>query len=144
MIFAIGLTAPIKGEKACLSRSTMRTQASQVVFGTAVGVYEHNELKGNCGYTRLIAELLVSDEEKDNKKDASGLGYTRYWKLGWIAVGRVPTSTAGDRGLPSESGTRRAHLARNDFDGSSRDNKVGGSNIIDATGFARLKTNLRK
>ena len=55
-----------------------------------VGIYERTEVKGDWRYTRYVAEIRVTDTEKGEGIDESGMVYARYWKRRWIAAGHMP------------------------------------------------------
>lgn len=140
LITVAALVAPANGEKANMSPSALRNLATHVIIGQLVGVYERVDIVGDWNYTRYVAEIRVTDSEKGEGIDKSDLVYARYWRRDWIGQGRVPPSTSGHRGVPSEGETVRIYLARNAYDGFSRDNKDGGFNVIGANGFEKLKT----
>lgn len=118
----------------------MRKKATHVIVGKVVGVFERSETVGDWKYTRYVAEIRVDESEKGDGVDKGSLVYARYWRRRWIGQGRVPLSTSGHRGLPGEGETPRIYLARNAYDGFSRDNMDGGFNVIGANGFEKLTT----
>ena len=140
LIVTVALATPVKGRKADMQPASLRKTATHVIVGNVVGIYERTEVKGDWRYTRYVAEIRVTDTEKGEGIDESGMVYARYWKRRWIAAGHMPTSTVGYRGLPREGETVRVYLARNAYDGFGHDNKDGWFNVIGANGFERLKT----
>lgn len=136
---AAAMVTPAKGEKINMSPDALRKTATHVMVGTVVGVYERTETVGDWKFTRCVAQVRVSNWEKGDSVDHGKLTYVRYWHRRWIGKGRVPPSTSGHRGLPSEGETLRVYLARNAYDGFTRDNKDGGFNVIGANGFEKLK-----
>ena len=125
-------------EKANMSPEALRNAATHVITGTVVHVNERTETVGDWKYTRYVAEIRVNNLEKGEGIKDRGLIYARYWKRRWIGNTRVPPSTSGHRRLPLDGATLRIYLARNAYDGFSRDNNDGGFNVIGANGFEAL------
>ncbi len=126
-------------EKAPLTPAQLGKTATHVITGHVTDIYDRTETVGNWKYTRYVAEIRVVGCEKGKGVQKGDLVYARYWRRSWIGAGRVPPSTAGHRGLPSDGDTLRVYLARNAYDGFTRDNKDGGFNVIGANGFAEWK-----
>ncbi len=138
LIAAAALETPASGEKVNMSPEALRKTATHVITGNVVNVYERTETVGDWKYTRYVAEIRVNDLEKGDRIDEGGLVYARYWGRSWVGKGRVPPSTSGHRGLPVKGAKLRVYLARNEYDGFSRDNNDGGFNVIGANGFEAL------
>jgi hypothetical protein len=132
---ALGSFAPVRAEKVDLGPNQLRDIATHVVVGKIVAVYERKERKGDWNYTHYLAEVKVDKSEKGDLK-AGALAYVRYWTRAHARRGLPPPSTKGHRGLPAAGETKRIYLARNAYDGFSKDNDDGGLNVIGANGFA--------
>ncbi|MBX7106019.1 MAG: hypothetical protein K1X57_18195 [Gemmataceae bacterium] len=129
----------LRAEKVPMSPEELRKTATHVVTGQVVAVYERTESVGDWKYTKYVAEVRVDTCEKGDGIKKDDLVYARYWRRAWIGQGEVPPSTAGHRGLPTAGATIRVYLARNAYDGFTRDNHDGGFNVIGANGFEAMK-----
>jgi hypothetical protein len=145
-LFAVAASAALvtslRAEKVDMSPEQLRKTATHVITGQVTVVYERTETTGEWKYTKYAAEIRVEECEKGDGIKKGDLVYARYWRRAWIGKGRVPPSTAGHRGLPSDGESLRVYLARNAYDGFS-DNKDGGFNVIGANGFEKLKPGSR-
>ena len=129
----------LQAEKVPMSPDELRKTATHIVTGQVVAVYERTETAGDWKYTKYVAEVRVGTCEKGDGIKKDDLVYVRYWHRSWIGQGQVPPSTAGHRGLPAAGATMRVYLARNAYDGFTRDNHDGGFNVIGADGFEAMK-----
>ncbi|MDG2223931.1 MAG: hypothetical protein P8L85_21300 [Rubripirellula sp.] len=143
-VTAVVMCPNVKGEKAPMSAEELRQTATDIIVGKVVRVYERTESEGDWSYTRFVAEISVGTVEKGESIEPADLAYVRYWKRRWVGGGRVPASTSGHRGLPSEGVTLRVYLARNAYDGFTRSNKDGGFNVIGANGFEKIEVKPNK
>lgn len=141
---AVALTAPLRAEKVDMSPEELRQTATHVITGQVTAVYERAVTRGDWKYTHYLAEIRVDECEKGDGIQQGDLVYVRYWRRAWIGEGRVPPSTTGHRGLPSDGESLRMYLARNAYDGFSVDNKDGGFNVIGANGFEQLEPPSKK
>ena len=138
LILTAALVHSANAEKVNMSPEALRNTATHVITGTVVNVFERTETEGDWKYTRYVAEIRVKDLEKGENVDEGGLIYARYCKRRCIGKTSMPPSTSGHRGLPVDGAILRVYLARNAYDGFSRDNNDGGFNVIGANGFEAL------
>jgi hypothetical protein len=144
VVTSAALVTPLRAEKVNMSPEELRKTATHVITGQVTAVYERTETTGDWKYTKYVAEIRVEECEKGDGVKKGDLVYARYWRRSWVGKGRVPPSTAGHRGLPSDGESLRVYLARNAYDGFSFDNKDGGFNVIGANGFEKLKPGSKK
>jgi hypothetical protein len=133
------LAIPVRAEAPNMSPEHLRETATHVITGNVIAVYQQQKATPYWKYTRYVAEVRVAECEKGDAIKKGDLVYVRYWRRSWVGWGRVPLSTAGHRGLPSEGEFSRIYLARNAYDGFDPDNNDGGFNVIGANGFQKLK-----
>jgi hypothetical protein len=127
-----------RAEKVDLGPAELHKTATHVVTGEVLGIYAREETAGDWRYTHYVAEVRVDKCEKGEELDSGDLVYVRYWHRQWIGAGQIPPSTNGHRGLPASGDKLRVYLARNAYDGFTRDNHDGGFNVIGANGFEKL------
>jgi len=132
------LALVVRAEKANMSPDALARKATHIVVGKVNAIYTREHREGQWRYTRYVAEVAIEKVEKGDGLDAGGLVYVRYWHREWNGED-MPATTTGHRGLPEEGERLRVYLARNAYDGFSRDNTDGGFNVIGANGFERLK-----
>lgn len=138
VLLGLALVAlPVLAEKANLSPKELRETATHVVTGEVVSVYAKTETKESWKYVRYVAELRVEASEKGDGLAKGDLVYVRYWTRSWSGLGVMPPSTNGHRGIPKEGEKVRVYLARNAYDGFSKENTDGGFNVIGANGFEK-------
>jgi hypothetical protein len=137
-LVVISLALSVRAEKADMPPEGLRKRATHVVVGKVRSIYTRESREGKWRYTRYVAEVSVNEVEKGEGLAKGALVYARYWRRGWLG-GKPPADTSGHRGLPKEGETLRIYLARNAYDGFTKDNKDGGFNVIGANGFERLK-----
>lgn len=121
-----------------MSPEALKKTATQVVQGEVKGIYAKTAKEGRWKVTRYVAEVKVTAIEKGEGITVGELVYVRYWHRKWASLGVPPPSTSGHSGLPKEGETLRIYLARNAYDGFTKDNNDGGLNVIGANGFERL------
>lgn len=138
-LIVISLALSVRAEKADMPPEGLRKRATHVVVGEVNAVYTREYRDGKWRYTRYVAEVSVDEVEKGEGLAEGALVYARYWRRRWLARSTPPMTTAGHRGLPKEGETLRIYLARNAYDGFTKDNNDGGFNVIGANGFERLK-----
>lgn len=126
-----------QAEKVDTPKAGLQKMATHIVFGEVRAVYERHENAGRYAYTHYVAEIKAEKVEKGEGIAAGGLVYVRYWRRRWIGAGKPPPGTAGHRGLPEKGEKLRVYLARNVYDGFTKDNTDGGYNVIGANGFER-------
>ncbi len=127
-----------RAEKADMQPEGLAKVATHIVVGEVRAVYSREERDGDWIYTRHLAEVAASAIEKGEGPKAGELVYVRYWTRAWRGGPTVPPSTAGHRGLPTAGEKLRIYLARNAYDGFTRENADGGFNVVGANGFQRL------
>ena len=125
-------------EKDDIPPEGLRGMASHVIVGTVKKIYTRTEQLHNWKTTYYVAEVHVDNVEKGKGLKSNELAYVRYWRRRWIGKGAPPPSTNGHRGLPSKSDNLRIYLARNRYDGFTKNNQDGGYNVIGANGFEAL------
>jgi hypothetical protein len=124
-------------EKVDLSQEQLEKTATHVVIGTVRNIYHRKQQKGPWDTTHFLAEVQVHEVEKGGGISKDQPLYARYWSRRF--TGRTaPPSTNGHRGLPQTGARVRIYLARNAYDGFTRDNLDGGFNVIGANGFGKL------
>ena len=133
------LVIVVHAEKAPMSPAALTKVATQIVVGNVVAIYTRETKEGRWKYTRYCAEVRVTAVEKGTDAKVGDLVYARYWQRRWASLGVPPPSTNGHRGLPAEGDRLRIYLARNAYDGFTKDNNDGGFNVIGANGFERFK-----
>jgi hypothetical protein len=133
----LALVLPVAAEKVDMPREGLEKTATHIVVGEVRAIYTRQETAGDWRYTRYLAEVAAKEVEKGEGL-APGLVYVRYWHREWHGGRTPPLDTAGHRGLPKEGETLRIYLARNAYDGFTKENADGGFNVIGANGFERL------
>lgn len=144
MIGIGGLTVALfalvgRAEKANMPPAALQKTATHVVVGRIKAIYERKSMEGRWRYTRYVAEVQIDKVEKGEGLKAGDLVYARYWHRDWVGPNSPPPSTSGHRGLPKERAVLRIYLARNAYDGFTKENSDGGFNVIGANGFEQLR-----
>lgn len=139
LITTAAMTTPAWGKQVDLLPHELVNTATHVVVGDVVAVYERRATEGDWKVARYLAELRVSNAAQGDGIVKSDLIYTRCRQRRWAGKGRVPWTTSGHHGLPSEGDTVRVYLARHVDDGFHRANHDGGLNVMGANGFEQLK-----
>lgn len=137
VLLTAALGSTLWAEKVDTPPKGLRRTATHVVTGEVVAIYTRAATKGDWAYTHYLAEVKVAKVEKGEGLTSGGLVYVRYWRRKF--TGAVPPpSTGGHRGLPKEGQSLRIYLARNAYDGFTKENHDGGFNVIGANGFEKL------
>jgi hypothetical protein len=136
---ALALASTAVAEKAPMTPEELLETSTHVVTGTVNAVYERTEIDGDWKYRHRVAEIKVAKCEKGDDIKADGLVYVRYWTRGWVGQGQMPPSTAGHRPSPDAGDQVRVYVAKNAYDGFTRDNNDGGFNVIGRDGFEIIK-----
>jgi hypothetical protein len=144
LVVLVTPAVPIRAEKVDLTPEQLRKTATHVVSGEVTAIYSREVKRGKWDYTHYVAELSVDNVEKGEGIEAGELIYVRYWSKRWTGGGLPPPDTSGHRGRPSEGDSLRIYLARDAYDGFTRDNNDGGFNVIGANGFEELKPSAGK
>lgn len=134
-LFAASRARRAAAERANLSADALREASTHAVLGKVGAIYSRKSTEANWHYTRFVAEVQVHEVEKGDGVAANDLVYVRYWTRTWAGAGAMPPSASGHRGLPQEGDVVRIYLARNAYDGFSKDNNDGGFNVFGANGF---------
>lgn len=124
-------------EKAPLSKKELEETATHIVVGKVQAIYSRQEQRGDYQYTHYVAEIKVDKVEKG--EGPKELLYVRYLDIAWKGPGQVPPGPGGHYPVPKVAEDYRFYLARNAYDGFTRDNKDGGYNIIYGNGTEPLK-----
>lgn len=117
------------------SPEQLMKQATHVVIGDVVRIYERKEQEGLREVKRYLAEVRIKAVEKGEGIETGSLIYVRYFTRS-----NPPgvADTAGHRGLPKDGDHVRIYLARNASDGFDRTNNDGGFNVLFPNGFEQL------
>jgi len=138
LLAVVALVLPARAEKAPMSPKQLLETATHVVTARVVAIYEKTETKELWRYVRYVAEIVPETIEKGDGITKGAPIYVRYWTRRWAGPGPMPASTSGHRDLPGEGARVRVYLARNAYDGFSKENVDGGFNVIGANGFETL------
>jgi hypothetical protein len=139
LALAACMVASAHAEKVDTPPAALRKEATHVIVGTVKAIYSRTTEDGNWRTTRYVAEVQVGDVEKGEGVSEGGLLYVRYWQVAkWLGKGAMPPGAGGHRGLPTEGQTLRIYLARNAYDGFTKENDDGGFNVLGANGFEAI------
>jgi hypothetical protein len=120
-------------EKAPYSKQQLEKIATHIVVGRVQAIYSFTEREGNDEYVRKVAEVKVEKLEKG--KGPARLVYARYFDRAWKGRGLVPPGGGSYGPQPRKGGTYRFYLARDAYDGWSRDgSQDGGYNVVYVNG----------
>jgi hypothetical protein len=133
-----------RAEKAPLSPDELKAIATHIIKGDVVAVYQRTEADKEWKYTHYVAEVRIAATEKGDGLKGGDLVYVRYWTRAWVGPGLPPPSASGHDGLPAVGETHRIYLAKNAYDGNSKDHQDGGFNVVFTNGFEKLKGGPRK
>lgn len=125
-----------QAEKAPLSKRELEETATHIVVGRVQAIYSRSEQRGNYEYTHRIAEVKVDDTEKGEA--AGKLIHVRYLSIRWKGAGLMPPGPSGHFPRPQVGEKFRIYLARDAYDGFSKNNDDGGFNVIYGNGFEPL------
>lgn len=129
----------IWGAKAPSSKKELETLATHIVVGKVQAVYSYKDREGirlvsDYEYDHKVAEVKVEKVEKG--KISESLVYVRYWSRTWKGIGLPPPGGQSYENQPKKDQTCRFYLARNAYDGWSRQgNNDGGYNVVYVNGI---------
>ena len=129
----------IWGAKAPSSKKELETLATHIVVGKVQAVYSYKDREGirlvsGYEYDHKVAEVKIEKMEKG--KISESLVYVRYWSRTWKGEGLPPPGGQSYENRPKKDQTCRFYLARNAYDGWSRQgNKDGGYNVVYVNGI---------
>ena len=129
----------IWGAKAPSSKKELETLATHIVVGKVQAVYSYKDREGirlvsGYEYDHKVAEVKVEKVEKG--KISESLVYVRYWSRTWKGIGLPPPGGQSYENQPKKYQTCRFYLARNAYDGWSRQgNNDGGYNVVYVNGI---------
>ncbi len=144
------LAAAAPFEKPDLPPERLRELATHVVVAEVRAMTTRTTEAGNWKTTHVVHEVVVEAVEKTSgppegvdaasrPQPAPGaVVYVRSWHRRWTGRGTPPTDTNGHRGLPEVGDRVRLYLARDAYDGFTKDNSDGGFNVIGCNGFEAL------
>ena len=141
-ILTLGLVAVLQVDtsaaKAPYTKKQLEKIATHIVVGTVQAVYTRTEREGSYEYTRKVAEIRIESLEKG--EGPSGLVYARYFDRRWRGRGPMPPGGGSYSGQPKPGGKYRFYLARNAYDGWSKNgSQDGGYNVIYVNGIQPVK-----
>ena len=132
------LACPAPAEKAPYSTEQLESTATHIVVGKVQAIYTCTEREGNYEYVRKVAEVKIDKLEKG--KGPSGVICVRYFDRHWKGKGLAPPGGGSYWPQPKKGGTYRFYLARNAYDGWSREGtKDGGYNVVYVNGVQPVK-----
>jgi len=129
----------IWGAKAPSSKKELETLATHIVVGKVQAVYSYKDREGirlvsDYEYDHKVAEVKVEKVEKG--KISESLVYVRYWSRTWKGIGLPPPGGQSYENQPKKDQTCRFYLARNAYDGWSRQgNNDEGYNVVYVNGI---------
>ena len=129
--------------KAPSSKQQLETIATHVVVGKVQALYSLKEREGaplvsGYEYDHKVAEVKVEKVEKG--KISESLVYVRYWSRKWKGIGLPPPGGQSYENQPKKDQTCRFYLAKNSYDGFSKDeNQDGGYNVVYVNGVQPIK-----
>ena len=129
----------IWGAKAPSSKLELETIATHIVVGKVQAVYSYKKREGiplvsGYEYDHNVAEVKIEKVEKG--KISESLVYVRYWSRTWRGIGLPPPGGQSYENQPKKDQTCRFYLARNAYDGWSRQgNNDGGYNVVYVNGI---------
>ena len=129
----------IWGAKAPSSKKELETLATHILVGKVQAVYSYKDREGirlvsGYEYDHKVAEVKVEKVEKG--KISESLVYVRYWSRTWKGIGLPPPGGQSYENQPKKDQTCRFYLARNAYDGWSRQgNNDGGYNVVYVNGI---------
>ena len=127
-----------KGAKANSSKKQLEQVATHIVVRKVQAIYSRTEREGRYEYDRKVAEVKVDKVEK-GKVDGA-LVYVRYWSREWKGIGLPPPGGGSYWPQPKKGQVCRFYLARNAYDGWSKDeNQDGGYNVVYVNGVQPIE-----
>jgi hypothetical protein len=131
------------GAKAPSSKDQLEKIATHVVVGKVQAIYSYNEREGipvlsGYEYDRKVAEVKIDKVEKGMIQES--LVYVRYWSREWKGLDLPPPGGQSYGPQPKKGQTCRFYLAKNAYDGWSRDgSQDGGYNVVYVNGVQPLE-----
>ena len=113
------------------------------MLGKVQAIYSYKEREGipvlsGYEYDRKVAEVKIEKVEKG--KISESLVYVRYWSREWKGLGLPPPGGQSYEPQPKKGQTCRFYLAKNAYDGWSKDeNQDGGYNVVYVNGIQPIK-----
>ncbi len=133
---------PMTREMPTKSVASLEKVATHVITGKVQRVWTSKEKEGRHTYLYAVAELQVEEAKANGEDGAPGKGelvYVRWFTRSWNGPGAKPAESNGHYGWTPKGGDRvRAYVARNAYDGWSKDNDDGGFNVVFPNGFVEL------
>ena len=131
------------GARAPSSEDQLEKIATHIIVGKVQAVYSYKEREGfplvsGYEYDHKVAEVKVEKVEKG--KISESLVYVRYWSRKWKGIGLPPPGGQSYENQPKKDQTCRFYLAKNSYDGLSKDeNQDGGYNVVYVNGVQPIK-----
>lgn len=120
------------------SKKQLESVATHIVSGKVQAIYTRTERQGSYEYIHKVAEVKIDKEEKGEGPER--LIYIRYWSRKWKGIGRQPPGGGSYWPQPKKGLTCRFYLARNAYDGWSRNSSQdGGNNVVYVNGVQPTK-----
>ncbi len=138
ILFSFLILPSAKGAKAPSSKKQLEQVATHVMVGKVQAIYSYKEREGRYEYDRKVAEVKIEKVEKG--KIHESLVYVRYWSREWKGLGLPPPGGQSYEPQPKKGQTCRFYLAKNAYDGWSKDgSKDGGYNVVYVNGVQPIK-----
>lgn len=131
------------GARAPSSEDQLEKIATHIIVGKVQAVYSYKEREGfplvsGYEYDHKVAEVKVEKVEKGEISES--LVYVRYWSRKWKGIGLPPPGGQSYENQPKKDQTYRFYLAKNSYDGLSKDeNQDGGYNVVYVNGVQPIK-----
>ena len=129
--------------KAPSSKDQLEKIATHIVVGKVQAIYSYKEREGipvlsGYEYDRKVAAVKIEKIEKG--KITESLIYVRYWSRNWKGLGLPPPGGQSYEPQPKKGQTCRFYLAKNAYDGWSKDeNRDGGYNVVYVNGVQPIE-----
>ena len=138
LVFSTVVPGSASAAKAPYSPKQLAKIATHIVVGEVQAVYTRTEREGNYEYVRKAAEVRIKTLEKGTGPE--GLVYVRYFDRRWKGRGPMPPGGGSYSPQPKAGGTYRFYLARNAYDGWSKNgSQDGGYNVVYVNGVQPIK-----
>ena len=143
LLLSLFAFSSVWGAKVNYTKKQLQQVATHIVVGKVQAIYSHKERDGipvlsGYEYDRKVAEVEIEKVEKG--KMSESLVYVRYWSRHWKGVGRPPAGGQSYGPQPKKGQTCRFYLAKNAYDGWSKDkNQDGGYNVVYVNGVEPIK-----
>jgi hypothetical protein len=124
---------PALAEKVPLTTQELEETATHIVVGEVQAIYSRQEKRGDYQYTHYVAEVKIEKVEKG--EGPSKLMYVRYFDIAWRGAGQMPPGPGGHFPVPATKESYRFYLAKNAYDGFTKENHDGGYNVIYGNGI---------